>query len=1111
MIYRLNLILRSMLVLYICTWISGSDVYAEIQHSGSFPAESLAERMERLNELGKEMGQSISYNRSELSDERTPGLTVTTNNMEEWLYKSLENSDYTYEKKNNNLYLVVKEIKETMSQSSQTEQTKEVRGIVTDMQGTPLIGVNVVQKGTTNGTVTDLDGKFAFQATPNSMIVFTYIGFTKQEVAWDGKSSMNVTLSEDTELLDEVVVVGYGTQKKANLTGATSTVNFQNLESRPVANTATLLQGQLPGVTVGNFNTQPGNDKPDIKIRGIGTFNAGQNPLIIVDGVETDFSQIPTSDIESISVLKDAASSAIYGVRAANGVIIVTTKRGTAQKAVVTVKQNFALQEAAILPDMVDSWDYARIINTARSEVGQSPLYTDEMIQKMKNGSDPDHFANTDWVEELFQVAPMNTTYMSVNGGTDKTRFLISGEYFNQVGISKGTDTRRYNFRSNLDTKVNDWLSMGMNLSGNFRKTNETLNSSNESGGNSSIFYQMRRTSNPLVPVKYGNGEWGTINGVFDITSATYPNAVYMSQRGENFTDRYHLHGKVFADIALFKKLKYTVNLSAVYNSSLNTRFEPTQKLFKPNGDILSENSQNALQNNNNTDYRYIIENLFNYDLSLNNHQFNFLLGQAAQFYRSDYMWAAVKGLPNDYIHELSAGVIEKDVAGDAQEEALHSLFGRVNYNYMDKYLFEANIRGDQTSRFPSENRLGVFPSFSVGWVLSNESFLKESGIIQFLKLRASWGQLGNQEVGYYPYAQMINLGQDYVFGEELNAGAALTNLANDKIKWETTIITNIGLDVNLFKNRLQFVVDVFDKTSQDILATLPVPSTLGNLGAPFQNIAKVRNRGLEGAVTFRNNYKEFNYSIGLNVSKLNNKIMDIANLETWIYNGGRNINFTGYPIGSYYGLVAEGYFRTEEEIKNSPVQFSPLRPGDIKFKDIGGPNGVPDGKIDETYDRTIIGNPFPKLSYAFNLGGNYKGFDLYCFFQGVSSVDRYFWYNNEDVGNFTTSVLDYWRPDNMDAAYPRFGNQTNNNKNSTQWIQDASYLRLKNLEFGYTVPSSISNSVGIQNIRVYLSGNNLITLTGLRDFDPEKTLEDDRNRVYPQSKIYSAGLTLTF
>lgn len=991
-------------------------------------------------------------------------------------------------------------------------QARQISGrVISAEDGSGLPGVNIIEKGTSNGAITDLEGRYSLNVAEGATLVFSSVGYLTREVAIGSNSTINLTMDPDVKQLEELVVVGYGVQKKANLTGATSSVNFEQLATRPAPNTATLLQGQLAGVTVSNFNAQPGNDNPEIRIRGVGTFNAGQNPLVIVDGVESSLSQIPAGDVESVSVLKDAASAAIYGVRAANGVILVTTKRGAAKKATVTLRQNYAIQEATMLPDMVDSWDYARIVNLSREAKGQSPLFTDEMIQTMRDGSDPDRFANTDWVEELFRPAPMNTTYLSVNGGSEDVRYLVSGEYFDQEGISRGTDTKRYSVRSNLDMKATNWLNIGLNLSGHYRKINETLNSSNESGGNSSIFYQMRRTSNPLVPVRYSNGQWGRVNGVYNQTNAIYPNSLYMADRGINSTDRYFLQGKIFAGAELVKNLKYTVNLSATYNSGLNTRFSPTEKVFDADGDVISENSLNQLQDNNRTDYRYIIENLLDYDLKLNDHQLHFLLGQAAQYYREDYLWASVSGLPNDLIHELGAGVQEKDVNGNAEEESLHSLFGRVNYNFVEKYLFEANIRYDKSSKIAPANRLGIFPSFSGAWVISNESFLKNSKIFSFLKLRASWGQIGNQEIGNYEYVQNINLGQDYIFGETLTAGAAKTELANDKLSWETTTISNVGLDMNFFNDRLQLVVDAFDKTSTDILTTLPIPSTLGNLGAPYQNIAEVKNTGVEFDIKYNNNFKSLNYFGGVNLSMIKNEIVDIAGQTQWLSNGSRNINLEGHPINSYYGLIAEGYYQDADEIAAGPTQFSALAPGDVKFRDISGPNGEPDGKIDETYDRTIIGSPFPKLTYAFNFGGSLKGFDLYCFFQGISGIKRYFWYNNEDVGNFTTAALDYWTLENPNAAYPRWGNQPNNNKNSTRWVKDASYLRLKSLEVGYSLSSQLISSIGLQKVRLYLTGNNLLTFTDVVDFDPEKIVADERNRVYPQSKIYSVGLNVTF
>lgn len=995
--------------------------------------------------------------------------------------------------------------------SQQQEKKQMVSGTITDEHGESVIGANVVEKGTTNGTVTDVNGHFSLNVSEKAVLLVSYIGYNTQEVSTIGKNRLTVKLQEDSETLDEVVVVGYGTQKKANLTGATSSVNFKKIGSRPAPNTASLLQGQMSGVQVSGFNTQPGNDNPEIRIRGIGTFNSGQSPLILVDGVESSFTQIPSSDIESVSVLKDAASAAIYGVRAANGVILVTTKRGTLQKPSVSVKQNIAFQDALGIPDMVDSWDYAHIYNMIRGSNGQSDLYTSDMIQAMKDGSDPDRFANTDWSKEMYRTAPMNTTYFSVSGGAESVRYMFSGEYFKQQGVQRGTGTDRYSLRSNIDVNITKKIHIGMDISAQARKIEDTLNSSSEEDGNGNMGYTIRRQSNPLVPVKYKNGEWGTVNGVFDQTSQIYPNPVYLAQKGVKTTDKYFLQGKFFADIEFFKGFKYRLNLAGVYNASNMEKFSPTEKFYDWDKKLISETSQNSLVNDNARDYKYSLENIFTYDWSHKGHTLSFLAGHSAQYYKYQYFRGSVKELPNDFIHVLGAGVKEKDVDGNAYEVALQSFFGRINYNYADRYLLEMNLRYDGSSRMPKDSRYGLFPSFSGGWVISHEDFFGESPVISFLKLRGSWGRLGNQEIGNYAYTQNINVDQNYIQGGILTPGAALTALANSKLKWEATTITDIGLDLTLFNNRLQITADWFNKASSDILVKLPIPQTLGNLDPPYQNIAKVRNMGGELDVKYNGNAGKLNYYAGFNVTKVKNEILNIAGMTSWLSNGGRNINLEGYPIGTYYGLIAEGYFQNEQEIIDAPKQFTELKPGDVRYRDISGPDGVPDGKIDETYDRTINGSPFPDWTYSFNFGGSYKGFDFYCFFQGVSGVDRYLFHNNQDAGNFTTSALDYWTPENPNAAYPRFMNMTNNNKNSTLWVKDASYLRLKNLEIGYTLPRTLTGKVGIDNVRFYLSGNNLITFTKMVDMDPEKSLEDERGRTYPQSKVYSIGVNINF
>lgn len=1060
-----------------------------------------------LEEIEKQTDYLFIYNAKEVDLNREVSISAQDETVSKVLSAIFDGTNISYAMEGSNIMLMEK----PSTESAPQQDTRQITGTVVDAAGVPVIGANVMVKGTTNGTITDIDGKFMLEVAKDAILQVSYIGYMNQEIPVGNQSVLKIALKEDTQALDEVVVVGYGTQKKANLTGATSSVNFTKIDSRPAPNTASLLQGQMSGVQVSGFNTQPGNDNPEIRIRGIGTFNSGSNPLVLVDGVESSFSQIPSSDIESVSVLKDAASAAIYGVRAANGVILVTTKRGTVRKPTVTFKQNVAFQDALGIPDMVDSWDYAHIMNMIRLSNGQTELYTSEMIQAMKDGSDPDRFANTDWADEMYRIAPMSTTYFSVNGGAESVRYMFSGEYFNQQGVQRGTGTDRYSLRSNIDVNITGKIHVGMDVSAQARKIEDTLNSSNEEDGNGNMGYTIRRQSNPLVPVKYRNGEWGSVTGVFDQTSLIYPNPVYLAQKGTKETMKYFFQGKFFADIEFFKDFKYRLNLAGVYNASNMKKFSPTEKLYDWDRKLISETSQNQLINNNVRDYKYIIENLFTYDFSVKKHSLSFLLGQSAQYYKYEYFQASVKELPNDLIQVLGAGVKEKDVDGNAHEVALQSFFGRVNYNYADKYLFEMNLRYDGSSRMPKNNRYGLFPSFSGGWAISNEDFFNKSSIVSFLKLRGSWGQLGNQEIGDYAYVQNVNLDQNYILGGILTPGAAITDLANPELKWETTTITDIGVDLNMFNNRLQITADWFNKTSSDILVKLPVPETLGNLTAPYQNMAKVRNMGGELDVKYNGTIGKLNYYAGFNVTKVKNEILDIAGMTSWISNGGRNINLEGYPIGAYYGLVMEGYFQNEEEIAQAPTQFTELEPGDVKYKDISGPDGVPDGKIDETYDRTIIGSPFPDWTYSFNFGGSYKGFDLYCFFQGVQGVDRYLFQNNQDATNFTKSALDYWTPENPNATYPRYLNMANNNKNSRLWLKDASYLRLKNIELGYTLPHTLTQRIGIENVRVYFSGNNLFTITKMKEMDPEKSLEDERARTYPQSKVYSIGVNVNF
>ncbi len=1018
-----------------------------------------------------------------------------------------------------NYQLIDKQIILTGTSPTVNQQQTNVSGKVVDVNGQPLPGVSIVIKGTTRGTITDFDGNFQLSdVQDDATLVLSFVGMRSQEIAIAGKTNFNIVMEEDAIGVDEVVVVGYGTVKKANLTGAVASVDFTDLETRPAANTATLLQGQMSGVTVSSFRNQPGADNPEIRIRGIGTLNSGSNPLIIVDGVETDLSQIPASDIESVSVLKDAASAAIYGVRAANGVILVTTKRGKeTTKPTLNFRQSFAWQQALVKPDLVNSWEWAEIMNLDLTEQGQDALYTDADIQAMKDGSQPDLWANTNWFDEIFRTAPMNTTYLSVSGSKEDVRYMASVEYLDQKGIMLGTALKRYNFRSNIDIDISDKIKVGMNLSGNKRDVTETLSDASYGDDESTINYVIRRFARPTVPLKYSNGEWGKVDGKYYEPGSTVGvsrNVVELAHRGQNIREIYNFQGKIFGEVEILENLKYRPSFSYVYSSSLRSKFWPTSKDYDYEGNVINESIINRLRNNNTTWKRYQVDNLLTYNLSVGKHNIDLLLGQSAQMFRTDYFQAEVEKFANNNIYELDAGNENKEVWGNADELALDSYFGRINYNYDDRYLVEFNYRYDGTSRFHSDKRWGGFPSFSVGWVASNESFLENTGPLSFLKVRGSWGQLGNQNIGnnYYPYTQTITTGENYLWGDGIAPGVAVTSLANPNLTWETTTITDIGIDLNMFNNKLQLVADWFEKTSTDILIRLPIPSTMGNVDAPFQNVGEVKNTGWEVDVKYQDSFGEVNVFGGFNLSHIKNEVVDYGGIDFTISNN--TITTEGEAIGSYYAYIAEGYYQTQEELDNAPQQFGrALRLGDVKYKDISGPDGVPDGRISADYDRTILGTPFPDIQYSFNLGASYKGFDIYAFFQGIQGIERYHWINTEanGQGSFTKIALDYWTADNPNAETPRWGNLGNNTAYSSFWLKDASYLRLKNLEIGYSLPAGFLNKLQINKARIYLSGINLLTFTKLDDYDPEKVTNDDRNSDYPKAKVYSVGINLTF
>lgn len=984
------------------------------------------------------------------------------------------------------------------------QNTLQVKGVVKDKNGETVIGANVQEKGTTNGTITDFNGEFQLNVTSDATLVVSFIGYQTEEIKVSGQSVLTIILKDDTEVLEEVVVVGYGVQKKANLTGSVASVSSRDLEDIPVANATNLLQGRLPGVQLTSNGGQAGNDTPEIRIRGIGTLSDHNDPMVLIDGVEASVSQIAqiaAADIDNISVLKDAASAAIYGVRAANGVILITTKRGSESKPVINYSGSYTIQQASILPEYVDSYNWALMYNEANGR----DHYTADMLQKLKDGSDPDHFANTDWVDALFRTAPMTQHNLSVNGGSKDMHYMISAGYLNQDGILEKTGYERFNFRSNVDAKLGIFK-FGLNLAGS--KENKEAPVSSLSGDG--LLRTLTWYTRPTVPVQYSNGQFGCVDG--SSTSHTvFKNPIQMINTGKKKDNAYRFDGNVFAEVDIWKGLKFRTSLAYKYHMNDVSTYGARSAKYDAEGNQLSKDDSNNLTEYHWISQSYTNENILTYNTKIGSHEVNALLGHSVQEYHEKKTTGYKEGFATDNLYELDAATKNDNVGGYAAEYALQSFFGRVNYNYDGRYLFEFNIRHDGSSRMPKSHRYATFPSFSGAWILTNESFMQDVEPLSYLKIRASWGKLGNQEIGNYAYTATMAAKYNYYFGDEKIIGMAENIVANDDIKWETTTITDIGFDAAFWKGRINVTFDYFNKVTSDILLQLSMPTTfLGTLGAPYQNAGKVRNRGWEFSANYNDHYGDWNWQAGFSLSAVKNEIVDNKGIDTY---GWNTINREGNPIGAYYGLKALGLYRTETDLnrtnsKGTVITQNGAAPslGDIMFEDFND-----DGNINAD-DRQIIGNPFPELAYSFNLGASWKNWDISTFWQGVSGIYRYNWEQAtiSNGGNMTTRWLDRWSENNQNGSMPRLGNSYNETYSSF-WLDKADYLRLKNLELGYTFDSDLIRKVGVQHLRLYVQATNLLTLTSLDNYDPEKSSGDTRGDVHPNTKTFSFGVNVKF
>jgi len=996
-----------------------------------------------------------------------------------------------------------------------TAQNIPLGGVVKDIQNQPLIGVNVVEKGTTNGTVTDLEGQFTLSVSPDATIVYSYIGFVPQELPVNNSSFMEVVLVEDTELLEELVVVGYGTQKQATITGAISTLDGRELTSVPTANLTNSLVGKIPGLVVMTRSGEPGSDGSTLRIRGANTLG-DNSPLVVVDGISNrDLQRLDPNDIESITVLKDA-SAAIYGSKAANGVILVTTKRGKQGRPQVQFSYNEGRSTPTVIPQSIDAATYLEVLNEISMYQGQAPKYSDEEIENYRRGEDPWLYPNTDWFAETFRSsAPQRNANLSISGGQEYLTYFISAGTTFQDAIYKNSATnyKQQNIRLNLNGKLNDYVSYGMDVSALFQNRNYPTRSAGD------IFNMLRR-GKPNMHAYWPNG----MNGP-DIEYGNNPVVITTSQTGYDRNKRTDLllGANVEVKIPWIEGLSLRGN-AAVDNQYINDKLwqipwylyswdgtsrddagEPVLVEGKK-GFVNPQLTQEMKQNSNIT-----LNGLLNYEQTFQeDHNFKALLGM--ERYSGDYMnfSAFRKNYVSPALDELFAGGdAEKDNNGSSSVEERMNYFGRINYDYQNKYLLEFVWRYDGSYIFPEDGRFGFFPGVSLGWRISEEPFWEElRNSVSYMKIRGSWGQTGNDRIAAYQYLSSFGYVTGstniYVFNGNMESKMLQElRIPNQNVTWEVANQSNIGFDAQLLDGKLGFNADYFYNLRTNILWTrnASVPGSTG-LTLPRENIGEVENQGFEFVISYGDRISDFSYDLSLNLNFNKNKILfwdETPGIPEYQQSTGRPMN-----ANLYYKAI--GIFRDQAHLDSYP-HWGGARPGDVIFEDVNG-DGTIDGLDRIRSEKTDL----PTHVGGFNIDLEYKNVYTSLFFQWATGAVRYDYFDMQgEAGNFLKrDVEGRWTENNIDAEKPRIWNRYFEywrGNNNTYWLQNADYMRLKNVELGYNFPTSMVQKMSLQAARIYFTGSNLLTFTGIKDFDPETTSPT----AYPLNKIYNIGVSLTF
>lgn len=1064
-----------------------------------------------LKEIQKQSGYNILYDSALIPSSLLVDINVKDQNINSTLDGLLNKYNLAFKIMDKNIILnSTIGIAETSNMSAVAQQ-RPVSGKVTSENGEGIGSVTITEKGTPNSTMSDNSGNYSLNLrTENAILVFSIVGYESQQVPAAG-STVDITLVPSLSDLDEVVVVGYGTQKKVNLTGAVATLGGEELESRPIANIGKGLQGQLPGLTIRSRNTAPGASAPEMRIRGVGTWGDA-NPLVVIDGIPGgDMNILNPDDIESISVLKDAASSSIYGVRGANGVILVTTKKGKSGEPSLNFNSYYGWQAPTELPNFLGSVDYMILQNEANRNAGQGPTYSEEQIEIAKAGSDQNYFANTDWIDEVYKKsAPQQNYNLSLQGGNDKSSYYASYGYLGEGGLVVGDNFKagRHNARVRLSTQLMDRVTLDANLGYVDR---EFSGSASGTGALSAA-----TTIRPLVPVHFSNGSWGYHGG------QSNPVAI-ATDGGTNTFGSQEITANFSATLNLMKGLDLKGQYGLVkYNSKKNVLLK-TIDYYSPddNALIYQTNNPNSMRMDHYTKTYQTFVGTATYQTTVNDvHNITGLLGYSLEETVGNDFWASRQSLPIQELESIAIGT-ENQLNGSASSQnSLMSFFGRLNYDYNSKYLLEGNFRRDGSSRFHPDVRWNWFGSFSAGWVFSSEEFFNDfDGIWNFGKIRFSYGTQGNDKVGRdFPYMATLSSVQvtsNNPIGDEGQVGFRQTFIPNQYISWESSEKTNIGLDLAFLNNRLNLTGEYFINNTKSIILNPPLPDVIGvGTGYPAQNSGEVQNKGWEVVLGWKDQIQDFRYSANFNLSDVRNKVTKLENYAT---NLGDRVRLEGYPLDAFYGFQADRLAQESDfdivdgnYVPNFPYQSGDLvGPGDIIYKP-ADPNA---SAITVQNDRVILGSDIPRYTYGFRGEMAYKGFDFSFFLQGVGKADgflggaaRHAFINNSAMPQDVH--LDRWTPENTDASYPRLVYmRTHNTRLSSKWIEDASYLRVKNMQLGYTFPESWTERMRITKLRIFASGDNLFTKTNFYyGYDPEIPA-GNTGGYYPQMKTYVLGL----